>query len=164
MPKTKNYKFFNLPEEYSIEDYKDAVDYIIKKYSKINGLVSVYNWGNPSIPGISDIDMLFVFKSSRSDSLPLLNRSFYFLDKKTRYLVAHPFIFIEEDSFKGVRHIYPNTDFKLLHGRDIKIEKLSADDEYYSKIDLLNDIVIRHYPRDFIEQFVPKKINVETLY
>jgi hypothetical protein len=159
MPETKNYKFFNLPEEYSIEDYKEAVDYIIGRYSDIGGLISIYNWGDPSIPGISDIDIVFVFKTGKTNPVPILNRSFYFLNAKTRYLVRHPFVFIDEYSFKKVRYIYPNTGFKLLHGNSLQIDKLSSDDLYYSKMALLNDIIIRHYPRDFIEQFVDKNIN-----
>ena len=149
-----------MPEEYSIADYKESTNRIIEIYSKINGLVSIYNWGDPSIPGISDIDIVLVFKNNTDDPLNLLNRSFYFLNNKTRYLVRHPFIFIDVGSFKKARYIYPNTNFKLLHGKSVKIDKLSPDDEYYSKIALLNDIIIRHYPRDFIEQFADKNINV----
>ena len=160
MTKIKKYEFFNIPEEYSIADYKKSTNHIIERYSKINGLVSIYNWGDPSIPGISDIDIVLVFKDNADNPLNLLNRSFYFLDDKTRYLVRHPFIFIDAGSFKKARYIYPNTNFKLLHGKSIKIDKLSPDDEYYSKIALLNDIITRHYPRDFIEQFADKNINI----
>lgn len=160
MSKIKNYEFFNIPRQYKIEDYKESINHIIKKYSKVNDLMSIYSWGDASIPGISDIDIVLVFKSNTNKPLPLLNRSFYFLDVKSRYLARHPFIFIDEESFKKVRCIYPNTNFKLLYGNNIKINNLSSADEYYSKIALLNDIIIRHYPRDFVEQFVNQNINV----
>ncbi len=157
--KMQKYKFFNLPKRYLIKDYIKSINHIVRKYSKIKDLVSIYNWGSISTPGISDIDLVFVFKSD-PDKLPLLRRSFYFLNSKTRYLVRHPFIFIDEHSFQNVRYVYPVSDLKLLYGNDIKIRSLSAKEEYYSKIALLNDIIIRHYPRDFMEQSVNKKINI----
>lgn len=159
MLKEKGYKFFNVPKRYEIADYKVAIHYIIKKYSKLNGLVSIYNWGNPSTPGVSDIDIVFVLNEGKNNALPFLRRSFYLLNAKTRYLVRHPFVFIGENSFKNIRYIYPGTNFKLLHGNNIKINNLSAEDAYYSSIALLNDIIIRHYPRDFLEQFIKKRIN-----
>lgn len=159
MLKAKNYSFLNLPKGYGKEEYEAAIDKIIEKYSKIKGLLSIYSWGDVSVPGISDIDVVFVFKRN-AEPLPLTNRSFYFLDAKTRYLVRHPFVFIDEESFKNIKYVYPDTDFKFLHGKNIKINKPSIADKCYSTISLLNDIIIRHYPRDFIEQFVSKRINV----
>src|SRR3989338_97166 len=156
----KDYNFFNLPQEYGIGDYKNAIANIIKKYSNLRGLTSVYNWGDPSVPGISDIDLVFVFKNDKAGRLPFFNRSFYFLDAKTRYLVRHAFVFIDEISFKKTRYIYPNANFRLLHGNSIKIGNLSPGEENDANIALLNDIIIRHYPRDFLEQFANRSINV----
>ena len=159
MPKKENYKFFNLPKKFDLEDYKNAIDGIVKKYSDTPGLLSIYNWGNPSVPGISDIDIVLVFKANTGGHLPILKRSFYFLDGNTRYLVAHPFMFIDEKSFEDIRYIYPDANLELLHGKKIKIKNLSSDEKYYAGIALLNDIIIRHYPRDFIVQSISRKIN-----
>ncbi len=159
MPKSNNYRFFDLPKEFSMADYREAIACIIDKYSKSQSLTSIYNWGNPSIPGISDIDLVFVFKDNSNSSLPFLRRSFYILNQKLRYLVVHPFIFIDESSFQNARYIYPDTNFKLLHGKNIKIRNISAHNKYYSDAALLNDIIIRHYPRDFLEQSASKTIN-----
>ena len=161
MLKANDYKFFNLPKEYSMADYSEAIKLVIDKYSKIKSLVSIYNWGNPSVSGISDIDLLLVFKNN-SSPLPLLKRSFYFLDSKTRYLATHPFIFIDEQSFRNARYIYKNTNFRLLHGKSIKIKKLSSINSHYSDAALLNDIIIRHYPRDFLEQLAGRRINARN--
>lgn len=160
MSKAENYEFFNIPKEYELDDYNEAIDYIIKKYSKINELIAIYNWGITSIPGVSDIDIVFVFKGYSNTALPFSERSFYFLNAKTRYLVRHPFVFIDEDSFQNIKYIYQNTDFELLYGKNIKIKDLSFNDHYYSGIALLNDIIIRHYPHDFLEQLINKSVNV----
>ena len=160
MLKSKNYKFINLPKRYALEDYKQAIDHIVRKYSKVKGLMSIYSWGDISIPGISDIDFVFVFKDSGAVSLPLLKRSFYLMGPKLRYIVYHPSIFIDEKCFKNIRCLYPYTNFKLVCGKNIKIKKLSYEDNYHASISLLNDIIIRHYPRDFLKQFVNRVIDV----
>lgn len=159
MQKAKNYRFFNIPEEYKKEDYKEAVNCIIERYSKIKGLNSVYNWGDPSTPGISDIDIIFVFRSGKVRPLPLINRSFNFLNRKARYLSRHPFVFADEESFEDMRYVYPDANFTLLHGRNIRLKKISSHDKYYAITALLNDIIIRHYPRDFLEQSITRRIN-----
>lgn len=155
----KDYEFFNLPKKHSLQDYKLAVEGIIAKFSKTKNLVAVYNWGSPSVPGISDLDILMVFDSD-AGSLPAHKRSFYFLDAKTKYLLSHPFVFIDKESLHNLRYVHPNASFELLHGKHIPVKKLSKKDAYYSQIALLNDICIRHYPRDFIRQSIHKKINV----
>lgn len=156
----EKHKFFNMPEKHDLADYEEVAAAIIKKYSKNKGLISIYNWGGPSAPGISDIDVLFVFENNVKTPLPFFSRNFNFLSSKARYLIRHPFIFIDENSFKIVKYVYPSANFKLLYGRGININKISSADNSYSNIALLNDIMIRHYPRDFIEQCMNKKINV----
>lgn len=155
----QRYSFFNLPVEYSKDDYKETINGIVKKYSRIDNLIAVYNWGSPSTLGISDIDLVFVFRQ-KAKPIPFLKRSFYFLNAKTRYLVRHPFMFIGENSFKDIKYVYPKTKLKIVHGNNIAIKNLSKNDDYYAKIALLNDIIIRHYPRDFLEQSVSGRINV----
>ena len=160
MTRIKNYSFYNLPREYGMQDYHDVTKTIIKKYSSCNDLVSIYNWGDPSTPGISDIDLLFVLRNETSQPLSFFMRSFNFLDARARYLIRHPFVFICEESFENMRCVYPDADFKLLHGKSIRMNPLSKEDACNSKIALLNDIIIRHYPRDFLEQNVNRRINV----
>ncbi|MBI3026859.1 hypothetical protein HYY70_01990 [Candidatus Woesearchaeota archaeon] len=159
MSKIENYSFYNIPKKYTAADYDNAISRIIKKYSKIKGLVSIYDWGKPSVYGISDIDIVLVFENEFQNALPFLYRSFYFLDSNLRYIARHPFIFIDKESFKNIRYIYPKSSLKLIYGKDVKIKKLSKFEEYYSSIAALNDIIIRHYPRDFLWQQVSKQIN-----
>jgi len=156
-----SYNFYNLPKKYGKEDYKKASEFIIKRYSSINGLISVYRWGAIDLePGISDMDFVFVFDKSKARPMPLLKRSFLTLNSSLRYIVRHPFCYMDEGSFRNVGYIYPAAKFQLLCGKNVKIKKLLKQDTYFSKIALLSDIITRHYPRDFIEQIANKSINV----
>ena len=154
------YKFFNLPRKYTLKDYKNSTDKIVKKYSKTRNLVSLYEWGSVSTPGISDIDIVFVFHDRKIAPLPLSKRSFYLNDNKTRYLCRHPFVFINEKSLNNIRYVNHHINFNLLFGKNCKIKKLSSKDTHQVKVSLLNDLIIRHYPRDFLSQLINKKINV----
>ena len=162
MPKEK-YEFYNIPKKYTSADYKDAVDCIIEKYSRIKGLISIYDWGGPSNYGISDLDFIFVFDRSKASSMPIFKRIFYVLNAKFRYIARHPFFYIDNESFNNIRYVYPDAEFKLLYGRNLKIKKISGKEHYFSKIALLSDIIVRHYPRDFIEQTVIKSINARDM-
>lgn len=159
----EKYSFYNIPKQYSLEDYKEAVSFIIKKYSKINGLISIYNWGGKFTPGISDLDIIFVFDKSKVSAMPFFKRIFYILNGKYRYIARHPFFYIDAGSFENIGYIYPDAEFKLIYGKNIKIKKISSKDAYFSRIALMSDVIVRHYPRDFLEQTIIKIINARDM-
>ncbi|MFB6224877.1 MAG: hypothetical protein ABEI13_00290, partial [Candidatus Paceibacteria bacterium] len=49
------------PEKFSHEDYKNARKTIIEEYQDVKGLVSIYETGTVADPGISDLDIKFVY-------------------------------------------------------------------------------------------------------
>lgn len=157
------YSFYNIPKKYSLDDYKETVNFIIRKYSKVSDLTSIYNWGGSLTPGISDLDIIFVFKDDKIPAIPLSKRVFYILNDKCRYIARHPFFYIDELSFQNIRHIYPDAEFALIHGKNIKIKDSSRRDADFSRIALVSDIIIRHYPRDFLEQEIMKNINARDM-
>ncbi len=157
------YSFYNIPKKYSVDDYKEAVSFIIRKYSKVVGLTSIYNWGGSLTPGISDLDIIFVFKNGKIPAMPLSKRIFYILNDKNRYIARHPFFYIDEQSFQNIRYIYPDSKFALLHGKNIRIKKPSRRDVNLSRIALVSDITMRHYPRDFLEQEIIKNVNARDM-
>ena len=50
----------NLPKIKNLKDYDKARSEIIKKYGNIDGLISIYEYGSVSVPGISDLDIIKV--------------------------------------------------------------------------------------------------------
>ena len=50
------------PEEHGLDHYKQAREFIIEAYSGLNGLHSIYEFGKINNPGISDLDLMFVFE------------------------------------------------------------------------------------------------------
>ena len=154
------FEFYNLPIYYGGMDYEKIEKRIIKNYSKNEELLSIYNWGSPSVYGISDIDIMLVFCLDAKKPLPFPQRSFNFLGAKARYIIRHPFIFIDEHSLRNLKYVYPNNRLSLVHGSHIKSDDISKQEIFHSRIALLNDIIIRHYPNDFLHQSITKRINV----
>jgi hypothetical protein len=159
LKKMSQYRLYGLPKKYDLADYKSAISRIIKKYSGCSGLVSIYEWGNVSVPGISDLDLVFVFKRG-SKQLPFFKRSFYFSNPKDRYLFLHPFVFIDQDTFRELPYVNPMMSLNLIYGEDLNMKTLSKKERNVSILSLMNDLIIRHYPRDFLSQVATKKINV----
>lgn len=154
------YRFFNYPKRCPAKDYEDSINRIVKKYSGIRDLTALYEWGSVSTPGISDIDIICVFPNRKLSSLSFGKRSTYLSDSRTRYFTVHPFVFIDEKSLNDIKYINHNIDFKLLYGKRCNIKNLNPKQESQVKVALLNDMIIRHYPRDFISQLINKEINV----
>ena len=50
------------PEQHDLERYKQARELIVDTYSGLNGLHSIYEFGKINNPGISDLDLMFVFE------------------------------------------------------------------------------------------------------
>ena len=56
--------FLDKPQPEKVETYHQAVDFLLNRIIKINGVVAVYQFGNITTPGISDIDLLVIFKDN----------------------------------------------------------------------------------------------------
>ncbi|HII65471.1 TPA: hypothetical protein HA295_01700 [Candidatus Woesearchaeota archaeon] len=152
--------YFNEPRKLSKEDYRNALRGIIGRYTGDADIAAVYDWGNPSQPGISDLDLVFVMGDDERRPLPLFRRSFMLLDGKTRYIARHPFLFITESGFGEVAYVYPSGKLRLVHGKRITGKALTKEEEGIALRAVLCDIVIRHYPRDFLGQQLSGRINV----
>jgi hypothetical protein len=156
-----SWEFTNLPRKHSREDYKEVLENVARCYVS-DDLVAIYDWGAPGQPGISDVDVLLVWKNS-PQPLPLKKRSFAFLDKKSRYLLRHPPMHISEDDFPFIPYIYPDGRLRKVTGRLLNVKQLSKAEKVVVRKAVFNDIVIRHYPRDVLQQSVEKNINVRDV-
>ena len=66
----------DLPRKKKVSDYNKARFEIIEKYKNINGLISIYEYGSVSAPGISDLDIILVFsKKFKGKKIKLRNNS-----------------------------------------------------------------------------------------
>ena len=87
-----DYKMTNLPEFHSLDVYNRCIENYVNTVSKYEDVVSIYQCGNISVEGISDIDLIVVLK----DPLTTTTKADYEInrfDSFANYTFTHnPFI------------------------------------------------------------------------
>lgn len=61
--------FIDIPNKRERSDYTDCVQHLVTKISGDKEVAAIYHFGNVTTPGISDIDMLVVFRDQVHDAL-----------------------------------------------------------------------------------------------
>jgi len=154
--KASEFSFYGQPVKMSVKDYENVYKNIRSLCSQNKGVLSVYTFGEAEVPGISDIDLIFVLKDN--SSLPRFLKK-NCLDSASNYILFHPFFIVPEDFMENIAYIYPNSRLNLIYGKKIRIKKLSKKDLNLVYMQLINDVILRHYPSDFLNVLISKRIN-----
>jgi hypothetical protein len=89
------YRLIDFPSYIPVETYNTAVEKVCRELARQTGILAVYQVGSTGNPGISDIDLVAVFKDGAAcgiDPLSVLN-----YDERRAF--AHPVFSIEETLF-----------------------------------------------------------------
>ena len=158
--KKDDVSFYAYPIKYGLKDYERVLDNIRSKAKNTKEILSVYTFGHVSVPGISDIDLIFVLKSgSRLPHFLMRN----YIDRDSNYLVFHPFFIITEDIMKNMMYIYPNSNFVKIYGKEIKIIGPSKNELKKINTYLTTDVILRHFPVDYLYVLLSKSLNVRMI-
>lgn len=158
--KKEDISFYAHPIKYELKDYKNVLNKIKNKAQRIRSILSVYTFGEVGVPGISDIDLIFVLKEG--SRLPFFLRKNY-IDKDSKYLVFHPFFIITEDIMKNIRYISPNSNFVKIYGKEVAIHNPSGPELKKIKTYLTADVILRHFPVDYLYILISKRLNVRMV-
>ena len=152
----KDFNFFGLPQKKSMKDYEEVYKKIRYICSNNKEILSVYTFGEVKVPGISDIDLIFVLK--KSAPLPYFLRKTA-IDSSSKYVLFHPFFIVSEELMQNIAYIYPNAQLRLIYGKKISIKKLSKPELSLVHQYLINDVILRHFPSDYLNVLLSKRIN-----
>lgn len=155
--KLRDIIFYNEPIYHPRKDYFKALERIKKLSSKEKNVLSVYMFGEITCPGISDIDILFVIKNTTR--LPKFLKNIL-KDKALKYVAIHPFLIVNEEIMQDIRYIYPNSNYQLMCGKEIKIDNLSKKQYRQSVVFLIVDTILRHFPSDYLTILISKRVNL----
>jgi len=108
------YQFIDKPVFYNLDDYNKSINKVVDYLSGFNVIKSIYQIGSISNPGISDIDLVVVFKDNTRFTI---NPASIF-DKKDRYLFTHQLFGITERQLIRLGDFYSQFNFKYLYGED----------------------------------------------
>lgn len=113
-------------------DYVRAIDEMVEKLRHYPGVVSIYQIGGVSNPGISDIDLLVIFDDDARCHLNPLEG----LTPLQRYLYVH-------NLFGATRVVFAESqkydffhDYKLLHGQQFDIGNKKLPREYREDVNI----------------------------
>ena len=108
-------RFISKPVFVPRELYAEANEFLLNYFKQIPSILSVYQFGNITSPGISDIDLLLVFKNGEKCSL----NGFETLPSKYKYLFTHGIMALFENHFYKNHHYTLWSDYIFLSGKDI---------------------------------------------
>ncbi len=111
------YHFVDLPRPLGLEDYERAIGAFTDRTMTLPGVRSVYQVGQVSDPGISDLDFLVVFEEGSSHQ----GRPLDAVPEEDRSMILHaPFGISEEDLDVALRYA-PFFNYRHLAGDDLDL-------------------------------------------
>jgi hypothetical protein len=117
--------------------YEHALSAMIERLIQLPQTVSVYKMGSIGSPGISDIDVVVVFKENQKVETNFLKK----LSLKERYLFVHALYGISKHQFEESEQYTFFNNFTLLHGTDLRTYPLLPPHE----VDVLKKQVAIEY-------------------
>lgn len=136
-------RFIDRPTALQRHLYDEALDGIIHRNKSLNGLKAIYKFGNITSPGISDLDILFVFENSvvteatGLEDLPLEHTS----------LFTHGIMAVSEEHFAENNYFTLWSDHTLIWGTETisSVKQRTAQEESHLKIQTAIEFLIANY-------------------
>ena len=135
-------KIIDIPIKYNDVHYRDAINKQVKYFSKIKNVKNVYQIGGVSTPGISDIDLILVFKdgSSFNKNPRIINNEI------ANYLFTHNLYGVQECDFRDSLKYTFFHNHKLLHGNELQLNNdLTHQDQKILKTQIAIEFLIKMY-------------------
>ena len=152
-------KLIDFPKKISYNYYDKAINNKIDYLSRFSQVLSVYQIGNVKHPGISDIDLLVIFKNDVVfEKNPLINS-----DKVDKYLFSHNLFGLSQYYFNESMNYSFFSNFKLLYGKKNSLNNSLKKDEIKK---LKKQIALEYLIKNYIVltmQLKYKILKVRTL-
>jgi hypothetical protein len=153
-------KYINRPVLLERALYEEATQWLVAKISVIPGVKSFYRFGNITIPGISDLDLLIVFENDEE----CFFTGFEGMPDKYQPLFTHGIMAVSEDHFFKNLHFTLWSDHVLLYGIDLESQKkdIKTTDELAAlKIQTAIEFLVANYI-DLKIQLTYRTINIRS--
>jgi len=108
---------------YNEKDYIDALQQYISYIRGFSDVISVYQFGSVSIPGLSDIDLLIILQDQLAASKAKDYRIERF-NKKVRYIFMHQPFILNEFVFQNLNQLFYINNLKYIFGRELSIQAI----------------------------------------
>lgn len=108
---SKDLNFYNFPKKLDENDYWRVIDLAVQDLKKNPDIEAGYLMGKNWLTGISDIDLMAVYKNKSRSFHQISPKS---LSKEADYIFTHPYYHFSLDSFKNIYYILPSK-YQLYH-------------------------------------------------
>ena len=131
------FKFTDLPKKVGEDYYQAAREEIIQYYSQNSDVLSVYEYGSVSSPGVSDLDIILVLKDNVKTKEYLFD--FSNISTKVHHLLGDGTVMkMSKNSFININFLENKINVKKLYGEDFKLNY--PDKTYRETLDLISVI------------------------
>lgn len=117
--KSESYEFINFPQKVGEEFYQSAREEIIQYYSQNRDILSIYEYGSVSSPGVSDLDIILVLK----DDVNTIESFFEFsnISNEVHHLLGDGTVMkMSKENFININFLENKINTKKLYGLDLK--------------------------------------------
>lgn len=122
--------FVDFPQQIELNKYEQLKNRLVKELIEDENILSVYQIGSVAHPGISDLDLVCVFRDGSKCSLNLREK----LNKEEQKILTHGFFGVEESNFSDAFKYTLLSDLTLLAGLDLDKGKLNSTSEFNRQI------------------------------
>ena len=107
----------------------------------LNNLRAIYRVGSIGAPGLSDIDIILIFKDDRRDFAA--RYSIDRLNEFDRYLFSHEAILVDESTFRNLPYWFPFFQLHHIFGEELPVANRTGDFSQFSMILLINYLLTK---------------------
>jgi hypothetical protein len=153
-----SFRLINFPVYTPTNVYQHTIERISSYISKIPGFRSVYNVGNISDPGISDIDLLVIFsKDSHFKTNPL-----NILHNNEKYLFSHFLFGCTEDFIGKAAEYYPFNSLQKICGENFFFKNLAQANSSITRQLALEFLTINYISRNI--EYQSRIISIRNVF
>ena len=149
---TKNIVFVDEPQTRVPKDYDRVHDCFITSVSAVRGVSAIYQFGEVSVYGMSDLDYL-VCVNDDIDSKEFI-KTIRDCISRDPYILMHYPIVIHDSLFSKINYFIPASDLRCVWGKRLK-RGFQSDE---MKTLMLIDVVNNHYPKELMKVFLRKSL------
>lgn len=146
--KIENLKFDDFPRNISLQKYEQSKQEFIRYFQSHRAISSIYEIGGINNPGISDIDLILVFKEDGN----LTNDDYNFLNKLDNYIFVHPPFVIHKDLFPYLDYLFYASNIRKLVGEDHTFLKPTSNKELKQLLWIISTEAALSRLRDIVYQ------------
>jgi hypothetical protein len=141
--KMTSYRFIDRPVAVARSLYDEAIQGVIERNIQLPGLRAIYRFGNITAPGISDLDLLFVFENGASCE----SNGLEYLPASHRPLFTHGIMALCEDHFHTNNYFTLWSDHELMWGTPSNqtLPKRTSEEEQALRIQTAIEFLIANY-------------------